>query len=166
VGGPSRGYVTRGAELAIGPVKIPGVVTSLSTQKKGSFADASYQGNIGGGTLKRFVVTFDYAHQTMYLKALPQPVADVGTFDRSGMWINATEDGFLVNSVSMGGPAEKGGLRKDDVITAIDGKKVAPEALATARALLRTRPVGSMVTLDYKRGGKPMHTMITLRDQI
>ena len=166
VGGPVNSYVVRLPYLTIGNFKEPNVVAGLDGPHSGSMSDANFLGNIGSAFMKRFVVTFDYAHQIMYLKPIVPPPADIGTFDRSGMWINAADDGYLVNSVSAGGPAAKGGLQKGDVITAIDGKKVKPEALATARALLRTRPAGSMVTLDYKRGGKPMHTLITLRDQI
>lgn len=166
VGGPSRGYVTRGAELAIGPVKIPGVVTSLSTQKKGSFADASYQGNIGGGTLKRFVVTFDYANQTMYLKPLPQPVADVGTFDRSGMWINAVKDGVEVMDVTANGPALAAGLKVGDVITQVDGKPAASIPLYELRRQWRDGAPGTVVKLAVKRGSALREVTLTLRDQI
>ncbi|HJU09050.1 MAG TPA: aspartyl protease family protein [Rhodanobacteraceae bacterium] len=166
VGGASRGYVTRGAELMIGPVKIPGVVTSLSTQKKGSFADASYQGNIGGGVLKRFVVTFDYAHQIMYLKPLPEPVADVGTFDRSGMWINAAKDGLQVMDVTANGPAQSARLEVGDVITQVDGKPAASIPLYELRRQWRDEEPGTQVELTVKRGSATRAATITLRDQI
>jgi hypothetical protein len=166
VGGPVESYVVRLPFLTLGGQKQESVVAALDAPNSGSMSDPNFLGNVGSGFLKRFVVTLDYAHQTMYLKPIVPSPADIGTFDRSGMWINAAADGYLVNSISVGGPAEKGGLQKGDVITAIDGRTVKPEALATARALLRMRPEGSKVTLDYKRGGKAKHTMITLRDQI
>ena len=62
----------------------------LTTDKGGSNADDNLAGNIGGGILKRFVVTFDYEHNTMYLKPIAGRIADLDTFDRSGMWINRT----------------------------------------------------------------------------
>ncbi|HEY4125182.1 MAG TPA: aspartyl protease family protein [Rhizomicrobium sp.] len=166
VGGPVESYVVRLPFLTLGGLKQDSVVAGLDAPNSGSMSDPNFLGNVGSGFLKRFVVTFDYAHQTMYLKPIVPPPADIGTFDRSGMWINAAADGYLVNSVSNGGPAATGGLQKGDVITAIDGKMVKPEALATARALLRMRPAGSKVTLDFKRGSENKHTMITLRDQI
>jgi putative serine protease PepD len=102
----------------------------------------------------------------MYLKPIVPPPSDIGTFDRSGMWINAGTNGFDVTEVSAHGPADEAGLQAGDVITAIDGKTVKPEELATGRASLRMRPAGSKVTIDYTRKGAARHTMITLRDQI
>lgn len=166
VGGPVESYVVRLSSLTLGGLKQDSVVAALDRPNSGSMSDPNFLGNVGSAFLKRFVVTFDYAHQIMYMKPIVPRPADIGTFDRSGMWINAAADGYLVNSISAGGPAAKGGLQKGDIITAIDGKKVKPEMLATARALFRMRPAGSMVTLDYKRGGAARHTMITLRDQI
>lgn len=166
VGGASRGYVTRGKELAIGSVKIPGVVTSFSTQKKGAFADASYQGNIGGGVLKRFVVTFDYTHHAMYLRPLPKPVADVGTYDRAGMWINAVTDGVQVMDVTDKGPAQAAGIKVGDVITAVDGKPATSIPLYDLRKQWRDEAPGTTVHLTLKRDGATRNVAFTLRDQI
>ncbi|MGH7012383.1 MAG: aspartyl protease family protein, partial [Caulobacteraceae bacterium] len=88
VGGPSRDFVTRGGPLQLGSVTTPSIVAGLSIQKAGSLSDPNYEGNIGAGILKRFVVTFDYGHRVMYLKPIVGPLTDVGAFDRSGMWIN------------------------------------------------------------------------------
>ncbi|MBI3675328.1 MAG: aspartyl protease family protein [Proteobacteria bacterium] len=166
VGGPSRAYVTRGTEMTIGPIKIDGVVTSLSMQKKRAFYGESYQGNIGGGILKRFVVTFDYEHQTMYLKSLPRLVADIGTFDRSGMWLNKVGAGFQIADVILKGPAELAGLKADDVISAVDGKLAPSIALYDLRKRLRNDPPGTKVTFTIKRGNKTRGVVVTLKDQI
>ena len=166
VGGPVESYVVRLPSLTLGGLKQDSVVADLDGPNSGSMSDPNFLGNVGTGFLKRFVVTFDYAHQIMYLKPIVPPPMDIGTFDRSGMWINAAADGYLVNSISAHGPAAEAGLQKGDVITAIDGKKVKPENLATARALLRMRPAGSKITLDFKRGGEDRHALLTLRDQI
>lgn len=166
VGGPSRGYVTRGRELAIGPVKIPGVVTSLSTAKKGSFASASYQGNIGGGVLKRFVVTFDYGHHTMYLKPLPQPVVDAGTYDRSGMWINQAADGMQVMDVTANGPAAQAGITAGDMITEVDGKPATSIHVYDLRRELRDESPGTVVHFTIRRGAQVRQVDVKLRDQI
>lgn len=166
VGGASRGYVTRGGGLAIGTIKIPEVVTSFSTQKKGAFSSASFQGNIGGGVLKRFVVTFDYSNHTMYLKPLPGPIADAGTFDRSGMWINAVQDGVEVMDVTAKGPAETAGLRVGDVITHVNGKSAISIPLYDLRKQWRDEAPGTVVKLGIKRGNDTRVITITLRDQI
>jgi hypothetical protein len=166
VGGPARAYVTRGAQLTLGAVEVPQVVTALSTQSKGAFASASYSGNVGGGLLKRFVVTFDYSHQVMYLKPLPQPVADVGGFDRAGMWINGAPDGFQVMDVSAAGAAQAAGLQAGDIITAVDGRPAASIPIYELRARLRNEAPGTQVALEVRRGSDKRSVRIALRDQI
>ena len=166
VGGSSRSYVTRGRELAIGPVKIPGVVTALSLQKKGSFASPSYQGNIGGGVLKRFVVTFDYANHVMYLKPLPKPVADLDTYDRAGMWINAAKDGMEVMDLTAKGPAAKAGIEVGDIITQVNGKPATSIPVYEFRRMLRDESPGTALHFVIARGGQTREVAVTLRDQI
>jgi len=166
VGGSSRSYVTRGRELAIGPMKIPGIVTALSLQKKGSFASPSYQGNIGGGILKRFVVTFDYANHVMYLKPLPLPVADIDTYDRSGMWINAVKNGMQVMDVTANGPAARAGIETGDVIIEVNGKPATSIPVYELRRMLRDEAPGTVVHLSIERGGQMREVAVTLRDQV
>ena len=166
VGGSARGYITRSGEVKLGSVAVPQVVTSLSLQKKGAFASASYQGNVGGGLLKRFVVTFDYSKQIMYLKKLPGPVDDVDVFDRSGMWINAVSDGVEVMDVSNGGAAQAAGLHKGDVITAIDGKPAGSIPVYRLRESWRNRKAGTVVALTVRQGDAVRTVKLTLSDQI
>jgi hypothetical protein len=166
VGGHSRSYVARGATLTLGPVKVDDVVAGFSSQKSGAFADPTYQGNVGAGILKRFVVTFDYGHQIMYLKPLPTPVADTGVFDKSGMWINLADDGFEVVDVSAGGAAAAAGLAVGDKIVAVDGKPAGTLSLSDLRMSLRDRPAGTVVSLEVKRGGKTRTASVTLKDQV
>jgi hypothetical protein len=166
VGGSSRSYVMRGRELAIGPVKIPGVVTALSLQEKGAFASPAYQGNIGGGVLKRFVVTFDYANHVMYLKPLPQPVDDLDTYDRAGMWVNAAKGGMQVMDVTADGPAAQAGIEVGDVITRVNGKPATSIPVYEFRRMLRDEPPGTSVRFAVKRGNTTRGIAVTLRDQI
>jgi membrane-associated protease RseP (regulator of RpoE activity) len=166
VGGAARGYVTRGKLLTIGPVKIPNVVTSLSLQKHGAFATPAYQGNIGGGILKRFVVTFDYANHVMYLKPLPKPVADLDTYDRSGMWINAVGAGMQVMDVTADGPAAQAGIKPGDVITQVNGKPATTIPVYELRRMLRDEAPGSVVHFGIQRDAQTRQAAVTLRDQI
>lgn len=166
VGGPSRGYVTRGKAMTIGPIEIDGVVTSLTTQNKGAFSGSDYSGNIGGGILKRFIVTFDYDHQTMYLKPLPGPVADTGTFDRAGLWFNEGDGGFKIVDVTKDGPAEAAGLKAGDIITGIDGKQAAGIHLYDLRQRLRNDAPGTVVKFSVRRGSLKKDISVTLRDLV
>jgi hypothetical protein len=166
VGGPSRSYVVRIPSLSLGSVTETSVVAGLSEAKGGSIADPNYEGNVGSGFLKRFVVTFDYSHQRMYLKPIVPPPADAGRFDRSGLWINAADDGFAVTAVAAASPAAEAGVAAGDVITAIDGTPSKPEGLSDARQKLRALPAGSKVALRVRRGGETRDVTVVLRDLI
>ena len=95
------------------------IIIGLSTQNTGSFSDPNYEGNVGSGFLKRFIVTFDYDRQIMYLKSRAIPNTDAGAFDRSGMWINARPNGgYLIMDVAAAG----GKPRAQDCASAMRSK--------------------------------------------
>ncbi len=166
VGGPARAYVVRLPTLTLGGVRVDNVVTGLSESRHGSMSDPNVEGNVGSGLLKRFVVTFDYAHQTLWLKPLVPAPIDAGRFDRSGMWINAGPGGYVVTDVSAGGPAAKAGIAVGDVVASLDGQRATPEGLSDARTELRARPAGASVQLVVKRGGQTRRETLVLADQI
>jgi hypothetical protein len=166
VGGPSHSYVIRLPSLSLGGVRVEKPVAGLSQNKGGSISDPNYEGNIGSALLKRFVVTFDYAHQTMYLKPAAPAVADIGQFDRSGMWINADNQGYAVTDVTPGGPADKAGIKVGDFITTVNGATARFDALADTRLLLRSLPAGSKVDMEVQQNGVARKVTLTLADQI
>lgn len=166
VGGPSRSYVVRSRDLTLGGVRQENVINSLALQDKGAFSDTNYEGNVGSGFMKRFVVTFDYDHQVMYLKPRPAPVHDSGVFDRSGMWINADAQAFDVVDVTPDGPASAAGLKVGDLIVAVDGLPVVAEDLPLFRRRLRNDPPGSTVKVSVMSGTEKRELRITLRDQL
>jgi Aspartyl protease/PDZ domain len=163
VGGPLRAYITRGAEMTLGPIRLADVVTGMSNENRGG---GGLSGSIGGGVLKRFVVTFDYDHQTMYLKPRPAPVADTGTFDRSGMWVNVSPNGFEVVDITKGGPAEEAGLKAGDTILDVDGRPVNEIHLYALRERLRNDPPGTVVTFRVKSGPEVRPLTVALRDLV
>ncbi|HVU31731.1 MAG TPA: aspartyl protease family protein, partial [Sphingomicrobium sp.] len=114
VGGPARSYLVRARSMKLGPVEVPAPIAGLSTAKKGAMGDANYDGNVGSGALKRFIVTFDYAHQTIYLKPASRIDGDTGHFDRTGMWLNLGSVGLEVMDVAKGSPADIAGLKPKD----------------------------------------------------
>jgi len=166
VGGPVQSYVIRGSDLQFGGITIRNVVTSLATQDKGSFSDPNYAGNVGSALLKRFDVTFDYSNKVMYLKRRRGTVNDAGTFDRSGMWINAANGGFQVMSSTRGGPAENAGIKVGDVITAVDGLPVESSKLSEFRAQLRDDLPGTVVNLTIRSAEGERVVQLRLRNQI
>ena len=69
-------------------------------------------------------------------------------------------DGALVSDVNAGTPADKAGLRADDVVVALDGNKIASSG-ALSRSVANKRP-SSVSTLSVYRGGKKLEVKVTL----
>ena len=59
-----------------------------------------------------------------------------------------------------GGPAEKAGIKRGDIITEVDGKPIntADEMVVT----IRSHQVGDTITLKYTRGKSVMTAKVTL----
>ena len=73
---------------------------------------------------------------------------------------NITGIGAEVASVTAGGAGAKAGLKKGDIITAVNGHAVASnEALV---ASVRAYRPGEKITLTYQRGGKTHTVDVTL----
>ena len=166
VGGPTRSDIIRGGKLTFGAITVDAPVTAMSTDKKGAFADNVLAGNIGAGVLKKFILTFDYERNTMYVKPAKGPIADYGTFDRAGMWINDAPEGFKVVAVTAQAPADAAGVKEGDTISAIDGKPAKAIKLYDLRQRLRDEAPGTVVSLTIQRGGKARQIKLTLKDLI
>ena len=81
------------------------------------------RGNLGLEFMKSFVVTFDWASNTIFLAPIAgrEPKHDIRTFG----FTYAHKDGAMrVTSLYAGSPAEKAGLRIDAPILSINGKPV------------------------------------------
>lgn len=165
VGGSSHGRVARGGLLKIGDVSVHDPLVELSTATSGAGAAKFIAGNIGGGVLKHFTVTFDYTHSRMYLKPNRDYAAPMN-YDRSGMWINARDGDFVLKSVMPGGPAAHAGLKAGDVITAVNGKPATRLSLAGFRTLLVDGKPGSRIELGIGEGGSARRVTLVLRNLI
>ena len=143
----------------------PGRSWTSRSRRRGRSSDPYVAGNVGGGVLKRFNVTFDYGHQRLIF----EPNANYArrdTYDRAGMWINRGPEGFEVIDVVAGGPADVAGLKVGDRITAIGGTPAGGLSLPAVRERFRTDPVGTKIKIDVRRDGKPRNVKIVLRDLV
>ena len=73
-------------------------------------------------------------------------------FSGVGIDVNSTRAGVLVEGVVAKAPAARAGIRPGDLITAVDGHRLAGLASAAATKLIMGR-AGSSVTLEIQRGG-------------
>lgn len=152
IGGAARTSPVRFREVRLGGAVIRDVVGDLFTGDRGAFADRDVAGNIGGGLLRRYAVTFAYDTKLMYLEtpATPEPR---DTYDRAGMFLRRDGDALVVVAVVPAGPAEVAGIRVDDRITEIDGAPVRSRTLAAWRAGFRDGAVGTAVRVRVARAG-------------
>src|SRR5208337_4565120 len=73
------------------------------------------------------------------------------------------KNGVLVQQVQPGGPADKAGLKAEDIITTIDGRAIKDgDDLVNEIA---SRKPGSTIRLGYIRDGKPQDTTVTIGDR-
>lgn len=66
--------------------------------------------------------------------------------------------GVKINSVNPNSPAEKAGLQKGDVVTAIDGSTV--KSIEDIKQVMNNKKEGDEVSLSYLRNGKKYNTNI------
>ncbi|MEI9988858.1 MAG: aspartyl protease family protein [Rhizomicrobium sp.] len=163
VGGETYARIMRGGALVLGTVPVGHPVTDLSSNTGGLFGAGAFSGNIGIGVVKRFAMTLDYAHGTLYLAPRGGPVDDIDTYDRTGMAIVPNPAGFEIYAVTPGGPAEAAGIKKGDIVTAVDGAPAAGIALSAIRQRQRNDPPGRTITFRLADGRE---VPVVLRDQI
>jgi hypothetical protein len=164
VGGGGRGLVTRAGLLELGTVKIPAPVTTVALQERGAFSDPYVAGNVGGGALRRFTVTFDYRNHRIFF----EPNASAGTpdvWDRSGLWMNLTEGGYRIEDVVAGSPAAAAGLKVGDTVLSVNGRAASTLPLAEAREILKSAP-GTAVRLRVRSGDVEREVEMVLKDLV
>ncbi len=124
-------------------------------------------GNIGIG----FAIPINMARQVMdsliskgkvvrgYMALVPQ---DIDENLAKALNLKSTE-GVLVGDVTPGGPADKGGIQRGDVITSFDGKKV-KDSTALRMMIAETAP-NTAVKVGLLRQGKEMDVNVTLAER-
>jgi serine protease Do len=100
-------------------------------------------------------------HGQVKRSAIGLTVASVLSDDMARLRLHA-QSGALVRAVQPGGPADRAGLRPDDVILRFDGQEVpTPEKLRWAASLLG---VGRAAELRVQRGSRTFDIKVTLGD--
>jgi serine protease Do len=74
-----------------------------------------------------------------------------------------TGHGVLVQEVEPGGPAEKAGIKPDDIIVAMDGKPIKDGDDLVSR--VAEMPIGNQVTITVDRAGNKKDLPVTVQDR-
>lgn len=83
-----------------------------------------------------------------------------GTYAGIGVGIKSNDDKITVTSVFDNSPAQKAGIKKDDVINKINGENVAAKEMQKAVSLM-TGEVGKKVVLSVIRGSETLEFNLT-----
>jgi len=164
VQGELSGKIGRLPKLKIGKIKFSEVITNFSEENANTGIKPSgfiYDGNLGFGILKRFKVVFDYPHHSMYLipnKASVKPFE----FNMMGISFEQRMDKTLyIRDVISDSPASKNDLKKGDVITAINGKKMEEYEYMEIYDLFRDE--NRSIEISIQRESKQIKVSITLK---
>jgi len=125
--------------------------------------DRRLAGEIGVRMLRRFIVTFDYAHHQIFLDGNSNFRADEFE-DMSGLAIIASGPGFRqfeVTEVWPHTPGADAGIRKGDIMEGIDEEAAADLSLAEIHALFR-QPTGRYNVL-VRRGTQTLTVVLRMR---
>ncbi len=74
------------------------------------------------------------------------------------------DHGVIVTTVQEGGPAEKAGIKPEDVIIAMDGKPIKDGDDLVSR--VADTPIGQEVTITVDRNGKKLDLPVTIGDRV
>jgi hypothetical protein len=159
-GGTNTGHREMLRTFTIGGHALHGIEANFTKMKTGAFSAWTQAGNLGFTILSRFIPTFDYSRQTLYLaparRATPIPS------NRLGLGFEKNEPGaFDVIAVKPGSAAAAAGIVAGDRIVAIDGKDAADFSRADLVGIVAQAP-GTAVTLRILHSGTTRDVTLTL----
>ena len=163
IGGATHQRFGRAKRFDLGGFALEAPIVSAALDRAGATASAEVDGMIGGELLRRFTVTFDYAHRRLLLapnNAFTEPFE----FDMFGASFNAADlkfDRILVRFVLPNTPAAEAGLKEDDEIVTIDGRSAAALTIGGMRELFE-KPDQRHV-LHVRRGGRELDITVVTR---
>ncbi len=125
--------------------RVVGVNSAIATAGDGS------SGNIGVGFAIPSLVVTKIADQIIATGSAVHSQIGVGVSDAPNTTDGAPGLGAAISNVVAGGPAEKAGLQRGDVVTKVDDRRVTDaDSLIVA---IRSHDPGETVTLTVTRGG-------------
>jgi hypothetical protein len=129
-----------------------GLIRSDLSQVLSHVTRTTVHGLIGYSFLKRFRLGIDYPHRVLWLDPIPD-YRDERPFEYShvGLQLERRDGAVIVTGVAEGSPAEQSGIRRDDIVTALDGtSSAAMDLIELARRM--EGPPGTTVTIVTRRG--------------
>jgi len=90
-------------------------------------------------------------------------IGDMNEERAEQLGLPASTEGVYIESVSKGGPAEKGGVKPGDIVQSVDGEKVS--GASKLRRQVASIPPGNTANFEVLRDGKMVSLQITIEEQ-
>jgi membrane-associated protease RseP (regulator of RpoE activity) len=119
-------------------------------QYKGLILDVSNASRLGLGFLSRHIVTFDFSNSKIYLKK-GKEFKKTDEADMSGLHLLRISNKTIVHSVDKNSPAEKAGIKANDIILSVGNKDANKYDMWKLRRLLKSSDK-QKVTMTIKHG--------------
>ncbi len=143
VGGEVPGVVGRVSSLRLGSLELTNLV--------GQFPDdptRGADGTLGMDVLSRFVVTVDYANRRLLLRGNAS-FGEPFEYNMAGLLLFPLDGGRLkVHGVIDDSPADGAGVRANDVVVAINGRRLDDIGDTNVRRLFKQHGATIVLTLD------------------
>jgi hypothetical protein len=162
MGGDMAARLARIGSLKLGPFLLADAVAGFVGRASfGTAVVLGQNGMLGHDSLERFRVAFDYQGNRLWLK--PNRMYDRRyDVDMTGLTLLPRRDGtYKVIDVGAGTPAAGQGLRKGDLVVAMDGKDLRGVEFPEVRRLLRRK--GARVGLTILRGTERLERSLVLK---
>ena len=151
IGGLSEAREVRVNSLTIGGIALTGVPADFSLDTKGGASQLN-AGSVGSGLLSRFVVTFDYPGNRIFLGRNRDSLKPFET-RTTGAEVSASVDvdgnsHYFIDSSIPGAPIAKADISPADELLKIDGQPVSELGLTRARLALskyRGEPAATLI---------------------
>ncbi len=118
MGGKANMQLTTVKEVKVGPYRFRNVPTYLFEDQYNVTSYPSLAGLVGNDILRRFNVTLNYERRSIYL--LPNShYKDQFDYSYTGLSLYWEDGEVRVGDIMQGSPAEKAGLKADDVVLAV-----------------------------------------------
>lgn len=87
-----------------------------------------------------------------------------GDYKGIGVTVSNTDGRICVSNVQKGSPAEKSGIQKGDIITAVNGTSYTGDALSEAVSAIRKTSLGGSVKISVERNGQPIDINVVIEE--
>lgn len=144
-------------KLRLGAMEVADIPINMSVNTEGAYASESFSGTVGESIYRRYHVFIDYARQRVIFEPTAEaekPFPERRTFGLTVLASGPDLHVYPVTGVRPGSPAEEAGFKKDDVITALDGKPASEFTLGQLRLGLTKE--GEKHRIEVARGGETL----------